>query len=166
MPYYYDIDINALSLPEIILWLLVYAVVYGILTHVGIPKTNSSRAIIGIAVSTLVLLYKPYELISVLSKISSSMLVVLIGLLLLLVFTEMLGLKFGGQEGKKFYEHETMAKVLFIILALVGIAIFINSGGLELLGFETTIGTINWNTVIFLLIVVLAIWWMASEKTS
>jgi len=87
-------------------------------------------------------------------------------LLLLLVFTEMLGLKFGGQEGKKFYEHETMAKVLFIILALVGIAIFINSGGLELLGFETTIGTINWNTVIFLLIVVLAIWWMASEKTS
>ncbi len=161
------LDIANITLPEILLWLLTYAIVYGILSQVGdggIPKSKSARSIIAIVAGFLVLMSQPAELLAVLSQMTEYMLLVIIGVLVFLVIVESMGLKIKDQEGKKsIREHETLNKILLIFLAIIAVAIFISAGGLRLLHWEGRIFNIDWNTLLFLIIVIAAIWWMASS---
>src|SRR3990167_6474385 len=80
-----------LGFGEILIWLLTFAVVYGILSHVGekgMPKSNASRAIISIVLAFLVLLAVPGALINVLSNLATSLVLVLVGLLVFIVILE------------------------------------------------------------------------------
>ncbi len=155
------LDITSISLPEILLWLLTYAIVYGVLQQVNIPKSKSARSIIAIVSGFLVLMSQPTEILAVLSHMAGDMLLVIIGLLVFLVFVEMIPLKIGGS---KVHEHKDVSKIFLILLVIIAAAIFVSAGGLELLGWEGVFMNISWNTIFFLLIVIAAIWWMVSES--
>lgn len=161
------LDIANITLPEILLWLLTYAIVYGVLSQVGgggIPKSKSARSIIAIVAGFFVLMSQPAELLAVLSQMAGDMLLVIIGILVFLVIVESMGLKIKDQQEKKsIIEHEALNKILLIFLAIIAVAIFISAGGLRLLGWEGRIFNIDWNTLLFLIIVIAAIWWMASS---
>ena len=161
------LDIANITLPEILLWLLTYAVVYGVLSQVNIPASKSARSIIAIVSGFLVLMSQPTQILAVLSQIAGNMLLVIIGILIFVIFIEIAGLKFGepGKE-KSLRQHPSLNKIFLIILVIIAVAIFISAGGLRLLGWEGRIFNIDWNTLLFLLIVIGAIWWMASEKTD
>lgn len=158
------LDITSITLPEILLWLLTYAVVYGVLSQVNIPQSKSARSIIAIVSGFLVLMSQPTEILAVLSQIAGNMLLIIIGILVFVVFVEIAGLKF-GEQGKSLREHPHISNILLIVLVTVAVAIFVSAGGLKLLGWEGRIFNMDWNTLFFLIIVIAAIWWMASEKS-
>ena len=90
-----------LGFPEILLWLLSFAIVYGVLHQVKLPQSNAARAIISIVIGFLVILSAPIEIISFLSKLSSALVMVVLGILILLVFLEIAGIGKGGTLIKK-----------------------------------------------------------------
>src|SRR3990172_5660582 len=85
------VELERLGFADILLWLLTFAVVYGILSQVKVPATNAPRAIISIVAGFLVLLAVPTQLVDVLSNISSSLILVGLGILALVVFLEVAG---------------------------------------------------------------------------
>ncbi len=172
---------NALGLPEILLWLLTFAIVYGVLSQIQMPKHNATRAIIGMIAGFFVLMAVPGQLITVLSKMASSLLLVILGLLILIIFFEVSGHKTGkrvielgppDKEGKPTIKSEKAANILeahptvfALILIIIALLIFISSGGLELLGIQQiSFGGISGNTLLFLLIIIAAIAWMIHES--
>ena len=158
------LDLANITLPEILLWLLTYAIVYGILSQVGdggIPKSKAARSIIAIVAGFLVLMSQPAEILAVLSQMAGDMLLVIIGILVLVVFVEMAGVKLGGT---KITAHKHVSRILFLAFVVIAVAIFISAGGLRLLGWEGRIFNIDWNTLLFLIVIIGAIWWMISES--
>ena len=151
-------DLANITLPEILLWLLTYAVVYAVLEQVEIPKQKSARAIISIVAAFLVLMSYPAELIAVLSRMAGEMLLVIIGLLIFLIIIEVTKIK--GTT----IEHAYGKWIFTIAIVLIGIAIFVSAGGLELLGWKGVFLNIDWNTLLFIAIVAAAIIWMAHES--
>ncbi len=158
------LDVTHIATPEILLWLLTYAIVYGVLQQVNIPQSKAARTIIAIVSAFLVLMSYPQEIILVLSKMASSMILVILALLILVVIIESVGL----EDSAKPYKHNLMSKVLMAFLVLVVVMIFIHSGGLRLLGISTGggVGNIDWNSLLFIILVIGAIWWLSSEGKS
>ncbi len=157
-------------------WLLTFAIVYGITSHIGekgIPQSKPARMIIALALAFVVApVTSPYVVFFM--NMVGALAVVIAGLLVLIVFLEILGIKtkiYGKDEKGKIKEHEVSIfeahgvgfAVLFII---IGVLIFVSSGGLQALGWSPlpVDFTYNWPLIAFLIIVALAIWWMASEK--
>jgi len=171
-----------LGFPEILLWLLTFAVVYGILSHAGkdgIPKSPAARAIIGLVSAFFVLFSVPASMISVLSQMSSSLVLVLLGLLVFIVFLEAAGIKVDkekivvdekgkpiskmGEKVKIFEAYPILFGVAFLVIALL---IFVASGGMALLGFPTIHFTDSAvMSYIFLGVIVLAIVWMVADPS-
>jgi len=172
-----------LGFPEILLWLLTFAVIYGVLSHAGekgMPKSQASRAIIGIVAGFFVLFAAPTNLISVLTQMSSGLILVVVGLLVLVVFLEVAGVKVGKEiyikdpktgettsHTKPVGMFEKYGKELGIVLIIITILMFAGAGGLQLLGFEnfqfTQQGSMS---IIFFVVIILAIIWMINEQTA
>lgn len=166
-----------LGLPEILLWLLTFAVVYGVLSQLKIPQSNATRAIIGMIAGFLVLFAVPGQLITVLSKMASSLLLVVLGLLVIIIFLEVAQVKVHKEEPYQTKEgergirktpisiFEKYGKIIAIILIIIAILIFIYSGGLQLLGIQQiTFGGISGNALLFLIIIIAVIAWMIYES--
>ncbi len=155
------LNLTNIALPEILLWLLTYAIVYGILQQVNIPQSKSARTIIAIVSGFLVLMAYPEEIITVLSKMAASMVLVILALLILVVLIETVGL----DESAKPYKHSLMSKIFMAFIVVLVVLIFVHSGGLRILGISTGggVGNIDWNSILFILVVIGAIWWLSSE---
>jgi len=161
--------LTGLGLPEILLWVLTFAVVFGVLMKLKM-FSRAPSALISIVVGFLVLLAVPAALISVIANMSSGMLVVAIGFLAVLAIIEFANLrdvKLLGQDkdGNNKYDvrhpmhaHST---ILTIIVLAVAALIFWISGGAALLGVGAlpAIGLGTW----LLIIVGGAVLWMLSE---
>ncbi len=169
--------LNALGLPEILLWLLTFAIVYGILTQAKILHSNATRAIIAMISGFFVLMAVPSATIAVLEKMISNWILLIIGLVVLIVLLEVGGVKAKpkvlevDKEGKpKLFSapeniFEAYGKVIAVILILFAVMIFVSAGGLELLGWKgVSFGGISGNALLFLLIVIGAIAWMIYES--
>lgn len=168
---------SALGLPEILLWLLTFAIVYGLMTHAKIlEKSHATRAIIAIVAGFLVLMGGT-PIIPVLEKMASSLILVVIGLLVLIIFLEVM--KVQGKktitektkEGGTIYHkvpipfYEAYGQILAIILIIASVLIFVSAGGLELLGWKgISFGGISGNTLLFLLVIIAAIAWIIAES--
>jgi len=172
-------SLTNLGFPQILLWLLTFAVVYGVLSTVegGLPKSQGARAIIAIVAAFFVLLGTPTSLISVLTKMSSSLILIVVGILVLIVFLEVAQVRVHGKirgydkEGKPMEGvgemglHQKYILEFGIILMLIVVYIFFASGGAQLLGMpnvyfnQQTIATIA-----FFVIIVGAIAWMIKGK--
>jgi len=159
--------LTGLGLPEILLWVLTFAVVFGILTKLSIFKGKAPAALISIAVGFLVLLAVPAALITVIASMSTGMLAVGIGFLVLLALIEISNTKSiiklrtpEGEKTEKVHPFQNHGTVMAILLIAITGAIFYLSGGWALIGFGAlpAIGAGTW----LLVIVGAAVLWMLS----
>ncbi len=175
--------LERLGFADIVLWLLSFALVYGLLSHIGkrgMPESNVARAIIGIVAAFFVLMSVPAELITVLSSMSSGLVVLVLGLLVFIVFIELAGVHVGkftgevkkdkegklfvdqtGEPGKLFEKHPRGFAILLIIFAVL---VFVAAGGLNLLGFNILLNSSTTTTLLILGVIVLAVYWLIKEK--
>jgi len=164
--------LNSLGLPQILLWVLTFAIVYGILSKIQIFKGKSAPALISIIVGLFVLLAVPDAMIGVIANMSSSLIIVAIGFLVVLALIEIAGAKspvlerneknqwvWGGKTAHPFQVH---GSIVAIALILVAAFIFWVSGGAALIGF-TSLPSISMGAVL-LVIIGIAVVWMLSEK--
>ncbi len=174
-------QLERLGFPDLLLWLLTFAVVYGVLSQAKVPKSAASRAIISIVSGMLVLMAAPASLISIISNMSTNLIVLILGLLTLIVFLEAAGVKVGkftgvapknekgehelkktGEPKKLFEKHSMEFAVVLIILAGL---VFVGSGGLNLMGGNISFGETNLVSIGFLVAVVLAVLVLYMEKS-
>ncbi|MCD6477175.1 MAG: hypothetical protein J7K26_03395 [Candidatus Aenigmarchaeota archaeon] len=167
-----------LGFPQILLWLLTFAVLYGVLSQAGkggIPKSKGARTIISMVIAFFVMISAPANFFIVLSEMSGGLIIFLIALLVFIVFLETAGIKskikvpVTDKEGNVkiktetvsiFEKHSTLFLIVFIIIALL---IFVSSGGLSLLGVEFNLNIQNNYTIIFLIVIMLAIVWLVAN---
>jgi len=170
--------LERLGFADIVLWLLSFALVYGLLSHIGkkgMPESNVARAIIGIVTAFFVLLSVPTQLITILSSMSTGLVLLVVGILVFMVFLELAGVKAGvgkyklnpktgdveGEGSKVFEKHSQFFAVLLIIFALL---IFVAAGGLNMLGFNILMNSSTTSTLLILGVIVLAVYWLIKEK--
>lgn len=161
-----------LGLAEVMLWLLTFAIVYGVLSQAKVPANKEARAIIAIIAGFLVLLAAPAALISVLSAMSSGLLLIVLGIIVLLVFLEIAGVTHkeymkDEKTGKVtevriplFTKHAGIMAIVFIIIAIL---LFIGAGGMQLLGWDIDFSPTVTPSIIILVVIILAVFWMIKE---
>ena len=160
-----------LGLPEVLLWVLTFAVVYGILTKIKIFQTRAPAALVSIIIGFMILLAVPASVISVIATMSTGLIVAAIGFLVILSLIEVgnigkqqihkndKGQVVGITREHPFSEYSTILTIIVIgIVALI----FWMSGGAALIGLGSlpAIGAGTW----LLIIVGAAVLWMFSEK--
>lgn len=173
-------ELQAFGLIDVILWMLSFAIVYGVLSQVGkkgVPEHRGARMMIALVVAFMVLFAAPAQLSQMISQISSSLLLVVLGLLSLIVFIEAAGVrvhkKIGvTKEGKPIYAPEAEAsifeeygKYFAIALLFIAVMVFIGAGGLQWIGLGDIGGFGNVSILgagLFIMII-LAIVWMIAE---
>jgi len=166
-----------LGIAQILLFLLSFAVVYGLLKQYKIPKSNAAQAMIGLAIAFLTLMAAPVALVNVLTEMSANLILVTVGILVLIIFLEVAGVKASikvkhTDEKGNVYEvphkisiFERYGYAFAIILGIIAILIFINAGGLGLIGMQNiNLSGASTTTVIFFIIILLAIFWLIGEK--
>ncbi len=176
--------LERLGFADIVLWLLSFALVYGLLSHIGkkgMPESNVARAIIGIVAAFFVLLSVPAQLITILSSMSTGLILLVIGILVFMVFIELAGVRVGKHlgepemkdgkptgklkiidaTGKPFEKHPEVFAILLIIFAVI---IFVAAGGLNLLGLNILLNSSSTTTLLILGVIVLAVYWLIKEK--
>lgn len=174
--------LERLGFADIVLWLLSFALVYGILTQIKMPQSNIARAIIGIVAAFFVLLSVPTQLISVLSSMSTGLVLLVVGILVFLIFLELAGVKLGKYEYEGVKEtkgtglhHETKTgmpvfkkhtQAFAALLIVFAILIFVAAGGLNLLGFNISLNSSTAMTLLILGVIVLAVYWLITERQS
>lgn len=147
-------------------WLLTFAIVYGILGHYKVPKSNSARTIIALAIAFFILPIAG-PVVVILGQLGMGMLILFSGLLFIMILFEITGTRKitgkvteqGKLERKKITEH--YYKSFGVAIAILAIMVFIGAGGLEYLGYSFP--SINYPLVFFIGILVLIIWWMVQE---
>lgn len=168
--------LQRLGFADILLWLLTFAVMYGVLGQVNIPKSKEARAIISIVTGLLVLFAAPQTLVAFLAQMSTSFVLVAVGLLVLIVFLEAAGIKHkiphydakGNPIPGKFEEFPFLSKhpyitgLAFIIIAIL---VFVGAGGLGLLGWKLPYG-FDITGVIFFVALIIAILWIIGTKEA
>ena len=174
-------QLQAFGLTDIILWMITFAVVYGVLSQVGegVPKHKGSRGIIAIVIAFMVLFGAPTQLSGMIAKMSSSLLLIVLGLLTLIVFVEAAGLKihktdFATDEKGKRHKmvigeegvFEAYGKYFGAALLFIVVMIFVTSGGLKYIGLGNIggFGEINILGAGLFVMIVLAIIWMIAES--
>ena len=167
--------LQRLGFADVLLWLLTFAIMYGVLEQVKIPDRKEARAIIAIVVGLLVLFAAPQTLTSFIGRMSTAFVLVAIGILVLIVFLEAAGLKHKvpildktGKPTGKFEEMPFLSKHPYIIgltFVIIAILIFVAAGGLGLLGWKLPYG-FDVTGVIFFVAIILAIILMIGTKEA
>lgn len=165
--------LQRLGFADIMLWLLTFAIMYGVLGQANVPKSKEARAIISIVVGLLVLFAAPQTLVAFLAQMSTSFVLVAIGLLVLVVFLEAAGIKYmaphldrAGNPTGKFDEHPFLSKhptITGITFVIIAILVFIGAGGLNLIGLKIPYG-FDVTGVIFFVAIIVAILWILGTK--
>jgi len=164
--------LTGLGLPEVLLWVLTFAVVFGVLTKIGIFKTRAPAALVSIIVGFMILLAVPASVVGVIATLSTGLIVAAIGFLVILALIEVGNIKHvewkgvNEKTGKPVYDerHPFQAHGTVMTIIVIGIValIFWMSGGAALIGLTSlpAIGMSTW----LLIIVGAAVLWMFSEK--
>ena len=152
-------QLSALGFFEFLLpWLFTFAVVYGLLAKADLFGGANTRisALIGIIAAFFVTPYAGPWLASYFSTIFGGAAVVLAAILVIVLFAAMIGIK-GEGLGQKRYGLP--------IVAIIGIILFFFAAGGDLGFFGTpTIGDNTVMTIIFLAILIIAVWLVVGGK--
>ena len=149
------VSLRAIGFNLVLLWLLTLAVVYGILSHLELPKSPTARGVISIVVSFLVLIaIAATQAATFLSNLFTGAIVVAFGLIVTMMFLEITRTKEGGEP--IFAKHPKFFAAALIIIAIL---VFIGAGGLNFL----TIPSIVFDNAIigigiFLIVMVTTVW--------
>jgi hypothetical protein len=148
-----------LGLPELLLWLLVFAIVFGILSVIGIfGKGKKINALIALVIAFFVLLSVPTSVMTVISSLSNSFIVLAVTLIVLMSFIY-IALGTEAQATWKSY-----AKWVALAMVLIAILVFMGSGGLGFIGIGT-LPAIAFNVeTITLILVGIAVLWLIAGK--
>jgi len=168
--------LQRLGFADILLWLLSFAVVYGILAQVNIPKSKQVQAIIAIVAAFFVLMAAPVSLMSTISQLSTGLIVVLMGLIIFMVFLEVGGIKHveyeavTNEKGEVVGGKPTMVHffsknpyVIAITLILIAGLLFVGAGGLKLVGISIPYG-VDTTGLLFLIMIIIAVLWMITGE--
>lgn len=156
-------NLRAAGFQLVLLWLLTLAVVYGILSHISLPKSVTTRGVIAIVASFMVLIAAAgTQAANFISTLMSSSIVVAFGLIIAMIFLEITGAKMGGEH--IFAKHPKFFGGALIILVIL---IFIGAGGLGIInlpaiGFSLSDPLIA--ILFFLVIMVASIWILVKES--
>lgn len=159
-------------------WLFTFAIVYGILSHIGgeeregIPESNSARVVIGAVLAFIITpALSPY--VTSLMRFSAGFVMLVAGLLVFIVLLEVLGLKTKkpvvGEEGEVVGQQELSIfeeypKLFAFIIGVLAVLVFFGSGAADAVGFQIPAGIEqNYPLLFFLGVMVLVIGWMISE---
>ena len=155
--------LRAAGFQLVLLWLLTLAVVYGILSHVEIPKSLSARGVISISLAFFVLLAAAAgQAATFVSNLVTASILVAFGLMFAVIFIEIAGAK--HEQKHVLAMHPKFFGVAIIILAIL---IFIGAGGLGILNLPSiSITTPTTALIFFLLIMAAAVWVMHKETMS
>ena len=160
-------------------WLFIFAIVYGVLSHVGnkgVPESKPARAIIGMVLAFIVTpVLAPW--VGNLMEMTGIFMVIIAVLLVFIVLLEILGIKttktitIKDKDGNKkealvpvsiFEKYGVAFAILFIIIAAL---VFMAAGGLGAIGITIPpIVAYNYPLIFFLIFIALLIWWMSSES--
>jgi len=180
-------ELQAFGLTDIILWMITFAVVYGVLSQVGekgMPQHKGSRGIIAIVVAFMVLFAAPAQLSAMIAKMSSSLLLIVLGLLTLIVFIEAAGVKVHKmkeikdrqgrvikrvpeESGETISIFEAYGKYFGVALLFIMVMIFVTAGGLSWIGLGNiggAFGNVNVLGAGLFIMIILAIIWMIAES--
>jgi len=155
-----------LGLPEVLLWVLSFAVIFAILTKAKI-FSRAPAALISIAVAFLVLMAAPAALITVIASMSTGLIALGIGALVLIALLEISGAKSyvfndkGQVAGSDRWlsAHGTITAAVVLVLAAI---IFWTSGGAALIGIPA-LPMLSAGTILIGLVGI-AVLWMLSES--
>lgn len=164
--------IQNLGLEQLLLWLLSFAIIYGVASTAGIPRSSAARTLFSIALSLLVLFAAPNTLISIISLLGTNLLVIMLGLLILIIFIEITGMKIGhikytpegkpiGAEPGVFHKYEKLWLGAFIIIAVL---VFIAIGGPAYIGIPNIFANINIVGLLFFIVIILLVMYMITTK--
>jgi len=154
------VSLRAGDFPLVLLWLLTLAVVYGILSHISLPKSHVVRGVISIVAAFMVLFAAAAGPAAVfIENIVVSGIVIAFGLLIVMIFLELAGIK-GGEH--LFAKHPLFFGVAILILVIL---IFIGAGGLGIINLPSIrISEPIIAIVFFLIVMVMAIWILMKES--
>lgn len=147
--------LTALGLPQILLWILTFAVVFEILTKSNMFK-RAPAAIIGMIIGFLVLLNVPSAVIGAISTMSTGLIILAIAAVVVMSVLQMLQVK------DKFDAHGKWVAVIALVLAAI---LFIFAGGPGLIGIST-LPSISLGTWFLIIIVIIVIWMIVESKEA
>jgi hypothetical protein len=166
--------IQRLGFADMLIWLLTFAVVYGILNQTKILP-RASQALLSIGIAFLVLLAAPAGLLTFISNLSSNLVLVVLGILLLMVLFEAFGMKktlaipdpdkpgsFMKKDVFWLTEHSRAFQIAMVMIAAV---VFVTAGGLPLLGIQLPTN-INLTGSIFIIGMILAVLYLVMQKSD
>ncbi len=140
-------------------WMLTLAIVYGILEHYKMPKSQSTRAVISLVAAFMVLPLAP-ALAGFITGMVKGLLVVAVGILTALIFVELLGYKVG--KGENIFDKHPVG--FGIVMILIAILVFVGAGGMELLDVNLRVGNDLLSALFFLGAMTLGVWWMTAKE--
>ncbi len=148
------VDFFAVVLP----WLLVFAIVYGVLTQAKTPEDRAPRVVIALVLAFIVTpALVPY--VQQLALASVGFIALIAGVLVLIVFTEVTDLR---DDDKFFMRHPTFTVFAVVVLSIL---VFIASGLHEALGIDIPPYIAqNYPLLFFLGFMVIVVWWMVQEE--
>ena len=145
----------------VLLWLLTLAVVYGVLSQIKLPESMTTRGVISIVVSFLVLIAAAGTQIAVfLSTFSSYAIAIAFTFIIIMIFLGILGIKGGDMV---FAKNPKFFAALLIVIAFI---IFVTAGGLGLFSVVGVIISSNVFIVCFFLFVMVASVWMLVKENG
>jgi hypothetical protein len=144
----------------VLLWLLTLAVVYGILSHIELPKSITARGVISIVASFLVLVAAAgTQAATFLSALTTSSIAVAFGLIVTMIFLEITQTKAGGEH--IFSKHPRFFGAALIIIAIL---VFVGAGGLSFIAIPTfAISTSVLAIGVFLIVMMASVWILVKE---
>lgn len=144
----------------VLLWLLTLAVVYGVLSHLELPKSLTARGVISIVSSFLVLVAAAGTMAAnFLSNLATSAIAVAFGLMVTMIFLEITGTKVSGEH--IFAKHPKFFAAALIIIAIL---VFVGAGGMSFIAIpaiaiSTPIAAIG----LFLIVMMASVWILFKE---
>ncbi|RLJ04649.1 MAG: hypothetical protein DRP08_01245 [Candidatus Aenigmatarchaeota archaeon] len=131
-------------------WLLAFAIMFGVLTKSNIFKEKNVNGLISLVIAFFLTNYTPYgtSLGAFFTTLSGSAILVLSGLLVVLLFAGLMGLKpediLGGNK-----------TALGLFLLIIGIILFISAGGESVIG--VNLGGETLSALFMVLIIAIAV---------
>jgi len=158
--------LQSLGVAQVLIWLITFAVVFGMLKKTSLPKP--AAGIIGIAAGLLVLMTLPAAITTFVSTMSAGLLIVVLGVLGFIVFLEIVGVNHKEIMTKKNKDTgQTGLSGIGALAALVvlGLAalVFANAGGLSFLAIGA-IPSFSLTTIAFVVVLLAAIYWVSQKE--
>ena len=150
-------NLRAAGFQLVLLWLLTLAIVYGILSHLSLPKSISTRGVISIVVAFMVLIaVAGTAAANFISAFTTATIAVAFGIIVLMMLLEIMGAKMGGEH--IFAKNPKFWGVALLVLVIL---IFIGAGGLGIVNLPNIFISLSSPLIavlMFLVVMVASIW--------